>query len=102
MSWEEHVARGHWPPHRGCWQCARGQATFPPHRRVKVPQGFALSVDLVGPYKKAKDELSERRRFCLIASYVLPVDASGAPLLTQTQLDSVKETGYLTPELEEE
>ena len=95
FDYEAHVKRGHWPPYRGCPQCVLGQACQRPHRRVRIPEAFSLSLDLAGPYGKGVDDISFRRRFALVGVYVLPLDRFGGPLLSEEQRDEVKRSGYV-------
>ena len=93
FDYEAHVTRGHWPPYCGCLQCVLGQACQRPHRRVRIPEAFSLSLDLAGPYGKGVDDISFRRRFALVGVYVLPSDRFGGPPLSEEQRDEVKRSG---------
>ena len=96
FDYDAHVRRGHWPPYRGCPQCVLGQACQRPHRRVRIPEAFSLSLDLAGPYAKGLDDVSSKRRFALVGVYLLPLDRFGGPLLSEAQREQVQNEGYIS------
>ena len=96
FDYEAHVKRGHWPPYRGCPQCILGQACQRPHRWVRIPEAFSLSLDLAGPYATGVDDVSSKRRFALVGVYLLPLDRFGRPLLSEAQQKQVQNEGYIS------
>ena len=54
LSWEEHVRANHTPFRRDCRICQEAMAKASPHRKAGHARAGVLSLDLTGPFKKAK------------------------------------------------
>ena len=91
LDWEAHVKNGHWPPSRNCRVCIAATARQRPHRRVSNPASWVLSADTVGPFARAEDETSGQLRYILVACLVVPVDATGKPVLGPEQRQANEE-----------
>ena len=95
VDWSAHIAAGHWPPHRRCRTCIAAGAKHRAHKRISSPASWTLSLDTVGPFKRASDETGNNLRFALVACLVVPVDNQGRPVMgpaqEQAQLDQPKE-----------
>ena len=91
INWTAHVASGHWPPHRRCRVCIAASARHRAHRRVSSPASWVLSLDVVGPLKKANDETERDLRYALVGCFVVPIDGSGRPVLAPEQQQAVVE-----------
>ena len=55
LSWDEHVRANHTPFRRDCRICQEAMAKASPHRKAGHARAGVLSLDLSGPFKKAKD-----------------------------------------------
>ena len=91
VNWAAHIAGGHWPPLRQCRTCISTSARHRAHRRISSPASWVLSLDTIGPFRCASDEVERNLRFALIGCLVVPVDDKGRPVLgpAQTQAADV-------------
>ena len=90
VDWGAHIAAGHWPPHRRCCTRIASGARNRAHRRVASPASWTLSLDVVGPFKKACDETDRDLRFALVGCLVVPLDAKLGPNQEHSKSDEDK------------
>ena len=99
MSWSEHIAHGHVPFRRDCLVCQQSLQQRHPHRRIKHPQGGVLSLDTVGPLKKATDVGSYKAKYVLVGAFTWILPQPSDKLQT---VEEDPEVGEDAPRLEEE
>ena len=80
-SWKNHFLNDHLPARRDCAHCVRAQARSRPHRKVRHPEAYTLSVDLSGKMTAGSDQENQRARYLLVACYTFPVHRNGRPLI---------------------
>ena len=90
----EHVRAGHWPPHRRCRTCILATACQRAHRRQGAPASYVLGLDLIGPFLPAPDDISQKRRYGLVAVLTVPVDQHGKPVLGDKQEQDQAKEGH--------
>ena len=71
-SFKEHVANGHIPYRGDCQVCLEGRLRGRLRRRQPASEAFVLSLDLMGPNKKGRDETLPYVRHCVVAVYTFP------------------------------
>eukprot|EP00439_Symbiodinium_sp_Y106_P033996 s211_g4.t1 len=69
----QHIKQGHVPFRRDCRFCVRGGGKRRQHKRVLCPEGWSLSVDTAGPYKRAPDESGKKARYMITGVLTVPV-----------------------------
>ena len=69
LSWGEHVANGHVPFRKDCRDCQLASAKDRPHRRIKHPQAYVLSLDVAGPMKRGWDIDGKACKYLLVGAY---------------------------------
>ena len=70
LSWDEHVRANHTPFRRDCRICQEAMAKASPHRKAGHARAGVLSLDLSGPFKRAKDILKgTHAKFLLVGVY---------------------------------
>ena len=73
LSWEEHIALGHVPPHRDCRSCQETRQQSSPHRKVEHKLSGVLSLDTAGPLKPAYDQGGFVSRYFLVGAFTWAV-----------------------------
>ena len=71
-AFEQHVRNDHQPWRRDCEHCVAGGLQGRLHKRVSCPEGYALSLDLLGRYEPAPSELHKTVNWCLVGCFVVP------------------------------
>ncbi|CAE7344971.1 unnamed protein product, partial [Symbiodinium necroappetens] len=71
-SFRQHLAHDHLPWRRDCRHCVEGGIQSRMHRRIKTPEGFVLSVDLLGKYERGVSEHHPKVVWCLVGCYTVP------------------------------
>ena len=71
-----HAAQGHLPWRRDCATCVAGGFRARQHRRIATPEGYSLSLDVLGRYRPGRDEFRKRATWCLVV-YTVPILAEG-------------------------
>ena len=71
-AFEQHVRNDHQPWRRDCEHCVAGGLQGRLHKRVSCPEGYALSLDLLGRYEPAPSELHKAVNWCLVGCFVVP------------------------------
>ncbi|CAE7362790.1 hypothetical protein AK812_SmicGene13757 [Symbiodinium microadriaticum] len=71
-SFRQHLAQDHIPWRRDCRHCVEGGIQSRMHRRIKTPEGFVLSVDLLGKYERGVSEHHPKVVWCLVGCYTVP------------------------------
>ena len=66
---------------RRCKVCIASSAKQRAHRRISSPASWVLSLDTVGPFCKAEDEVTTSLRYISVACLLVPVDGTGKPVL---------------------
>ena len=79
----QHLRRDHIPYRRDCRACFAGYFRGHVHRRVAVPDGWCLSLDLIGPFKEGENEDGTKAKYGLVGVLVVP------DILDETRLDLV-------------
>ena len=85
------------PRRRDCFHCLQGELQSRAHKRVRVPQAYTLSVDLVGPMVKGQHEYHPSVKYGMVGVYTFPsflqtsvatksVEGSSAPAGVPTTL----------------
>ena len=69
-AFEQHVRNDHQPWRRDCEHCVAGGLQGRLHKRVSCPEGYALSLDLLGRYEPAPSEL--HKTVSLVGCFVVP------------------------------
>ena len=87
-SFRQHLAHDHIPWRRDCRRCVEGGIQSRMHRRIKTPEGFALSVDLLGKYERGVSEHHPKVVWCLVGCYTVPELSVGPPQDQATAQDS--------------
>ena len=77
-AFEQHIRNDHQPWRRDCEHCVAGGLQGRLHKRVSCPEGFALSLDLLGKYDPGPSELHKVVNWCLIGCFVVPHLSVGA------------------------
>ena len=70
--YRDHCLRGHIPFRKDCEVCIRASGKDRRHLRQKYGSAYTLSLDLGGPWQKAKD-LYQTQRHVLIGTYQFPL-----------------------------
>ena len=71
-AFEQHLKNDHQPWRRDCEHCVAGGIQGRLHKRVTCPEGYVLSLDLLGRYEPAPSELHKTVQWCLIGCFVVP------------------------------
>ena len=79
----QHLRRDHIPYRRDCRACLAGYYRGHVHRRVAVPDGWCLSLDLIGPFKEGENEDGTKAKYGLVGVLVVP------DILDEIRLDLV-------------
>ena len=87
-SFRQHLAHDHIPWRRDCRHCVEGGIQSRMHRRIKTPEGFVLSVDLLGKYERGVSEHHPKVVWCLVGCYTVPELSVGPPQDQATAQDS--------------
>ena len=91
-SFQQHLAQDHLPWRRDCRRCVEGGIQSRLHRRIKTPEGFTLSVDLLGKYEKGVSEHHPKVVWCLVGCFTVPeIAVKAAEGEGERQGDSVPE-----------
>ena len=72
-SFIQHIKQGHVPFRRDCQFCVRGGGKRRQHKRVLCPEGWCLSVDTAGPYRKAPDEGGRNAKYMVVGVLTIPI-----------------------------
>eukprot|EP00438_Fugacium_kawagutii_P007098 Skav200526 [mRNA] locus=scaffold2291:63661:70974:+ [translate_table: standard] len=96
--WKQHFANDHLPARRDCRFCLQGQGRSKPHRRVRHPDAFSLAVDLSGRLTPGEDQTAgghgtKVRKYLMVATYTMPVDVHGRPLISPPGFDDEAAAG---------
>ncbi|OLP98027.1 Retrovirus-related Pol polyprotein from transposon TNT 1-94 [Symbiodinium microadriaticum] len=85
-AWKRHLLNDHQPYRADCAVCLNAQATGYQHRRRKLPQLYALAVDLAGPYKvKGRDMDFDDYKYIMVAAYRCPKEYLDAKALKELE-----------------
>ena len=84
-TFKRHLAQDHLPWRRDCRHCVEGGIQSRMHRRIKTPEGFTLSLDLLGKYEKGFSEHHPEVVWCLVGCFTVP------ELAVKTSEDEEKE-----------
>ena len=71
-AFEQHVKNDHQPWRRDCEHCVAGGIQSRLHKRVSCPEGYTLSLDLLGRYEPAPSELRRTVHWCLVGCFIIP------------------------------
>ena len=82
-----HLQRDHMPYRRDCKACLAGYFRGHVHRRIGVPDGWCLSLDLIGPFKEGDHEDGSTTKYGLVGVLVVP------DILDEIRLDFVGPEG---------
>ena len=89
-AFRDHCLRGHIPVRRDCQICVSAAGKERRHLRRKHGDGYALSLDLAGPYKCSKDAHQQKPRHAVIGVYQF---ATLDPNVGRPPEEEDKETG---------
>ena len=71
--WRRHLEADHIPYRADCSVCVEAQATGRPHRRKARHSGFALAVDLAGPFRHPGRDIHHKDyKYLMVAAYRVP------------------------------
>ena len=71
-AFEQHIRNDHQPWRRDCQHCVASGLQGRLHKRVSCPEGYALSLDLLGRYEPGPSELHKVVQWCLVGCFVIP------------------------------
>ena len=71
-AFEQRVKNDHQPWRRDCEHCVAGGIQSRLHKRVSCPEGYTLSLDLLGRYEPAPSELHRTVHWCLVGCFIIP------------------------------
>ena len=99
-TFKRHLAQDHLPWRRDCRHCVEGGIQSRMHRRIKTPEGFTLSLDLLGKYEKGFSEHHPEVVWCLVGCFTVPelaVKASEGEEKEKVDLDALDLPDPLLP-----
>ena len=104
--WRMHVENEHVPHRRDCRVCMEAAGRAGAHRRIRAPNAFVMSVDILGPTREGGDQDGAKAKYAVVTVLTVPVKkSSGEPLVMLGEEEEVEGAGEggldLHPEEEE-
>ena len=84
-AFEQHLRNDHQPWRRDCEHCVAGGFQGRLHKRVRCPEGYVLSLDLLGRYDPGPSELHKGVQWCLVGCFVVPELGAQKPQVEQPE-----------------